>query len=311
MRTLPKTNPNGTRFIELDNGYKLWSQTQGEGDIQLLTLHGGPGGTNEVFENFAQELAPYGVRVSRYDQLGSWFSDQPDFSDPKNREKFLNIDYYLDEVEEMRQKLGLDNFFLLGQSWGGVLAIEYALKYGQHLKGLILSSMIDNLDEYITSINAIRESMFSADEVQYMQQKEAEHDFQDAHYQELVSELGEQYLHHQSDPQPRHLISTMGTAVYNYFQGDNEFVMVGALKDWDRRGYMQQIKVPTYLTFGGHETMPLSAAARMAEELPNSRLHITPHAGHGQMLDNPEDYFTNLGEFLRDVNDGSFVPTPK
>lgn len=301
-------NPNGTNFITLSNGYHLWTSTQGDGPAQLLTLHGGPGGTNEVFENFAPRLNQYGVRVSRYDQLGSWFSDQPDFNKQENRDKFLNIPYYVDEVEEVRQKLGLDNFFLLGQSWGGVLAIEYALKYGQHLRGLILSSMIDNLDEYITNINAIRESMFSADEVAYMQAREAAHDFTDAHYVELVAKLGENYLHHQSDPQPRHLINVMGTPVYNYFQGDNEFVMVGALKDWDRRGDLSQITLPTYLTFGGHETMPLTAARRMAGELPNSRLHITPNAGHGQMLDNPDNYFANLGQFIQDVQTGVFTP---
>lgn len=301
---MPKTNPQGTRFVTLSNGYHLWTQTNGTGDIQLLTLHGGPGGTNEVFENFGARLAKYGVQVSRYDQLGSWFSDQPDFTDPENRKKFLNIDYYLDEVEEVRKQLGLDNFFLLGQSWGGVLAIEYALKYGQHLRGLILSSMIDNIDEYIVNINAIREHMFSADEVAFMQQCEADHNFNAPHYVALVAQLGENYLHHQSDPHPRHLISTMGTPVYNYFQGDNEFVMVGALKDWDRRGDLQQITVPTYLTFGGHETMPLTAARRMATELPNSRLHITPDAGHGQMLDNPDDYFAGLGDFLTDVTTG-------
>ncbi|MEK0405173.1 alpha/beta fold hydrolase, partial [Lactiplantibacillus plantarum] len=80
------------------------------------TLHGGPGGTNEVFENFAERLAPYGVRVTRYDQLGSFYSDQPDFSDPANRQQFLNIDYYLSEVEQVRQQLGIDHFYLLGQS---------------------------------------------------------------------------------------------------------------------------------------------------------------------------------------------------
>ncbi|WP_155287048.1 proline iminopeptidase-family hydrolase [Lacticaseibacillus zhaodongensis] len=303
---MPKTDPQGTHFVTLDNGYHIWTQTKGNGDIQLLTLHGGPGGTNEVFENFAERLAPYKVRVSRYDQLGSFFSDQPDFSLKENRDRFFNIDYYVDEVEEVRTKLGLDNFFLLGQSWGGVLAIEYALKYGQHLKGLILSSMIDNLDEYITNINAIREKMFGQADLDYMHQKEAEHDFGDAHYQELVAQLGENYLHHTSDPQPRHLISTMATPVYNYFQGDNEFVMVGALKDWDRRGSLSKITLPTYLTFGGHETMPLTAARRMAGELPHSRLHITPNAGHGQMLDNPDDYFSNLGQYLRDVTDGNF-----
>ncbi|MFK5281690.1 prolyl aminopeptidase, partial [Lacticaseibacillus paracasei] len=66
---MPKLNPDGTQFITLSSGYHLWTQTQGKGDIHLMTLHGGPGGTNEVFENFAERLAPYGVRVTRYDQL--------------------------------------------------------------------------------------------------------------------------------------------------------------------------------------------------------------------------------------------------
>ncbi|ARY90835.1 MULTISPECIES: proline iminopeptidase-family hydrolase [Lacticaseibacillus] len=293
-----KLNPNGTRFVTLPNGYHLWTQTQGQGQIRLMTLHGGPGGTNEVFENFAQELEPYGVRVTRYDQLGSFFSDQPDFADPANQKRFLNIEYYVDEVENVRQQLGIDHFYLLGQSWGGVLAIEYALKYGEHLKGLVLSSMIDNLDEYLVNINKIREKMFSPEDVAYMQQIEARHAFDDAKYQALVSELGEHYLHHAADPQPRHLISTLATPVYHYFQGDNEFVMVGALKNWDRRADMHQITVPTYLTFGGHETMPLTAAERMAQTIPHATLHVTPNAGHGQMLDNPTDYFSHLGQWL-------------
>lgn len=296
---LAKYKANGTRFITLDNGYHLWTQTTGSGDIHLMTLHGGPGGTNEVFENFGERLAPYGVTVTRYDQLGSFFSDQPDFSDPENRKKFLNIDYYVQEVEEVRQKLGLDHFYLLGQSWGGVLAIEYALRYSEHLAGVILSSMIDNLAEYLQNVNAIRDSMFNADDLAYMHDVEARHAFDEPRYEALVSALGEHYLHHQADAQPRHLISTMGTAVYNYFQGDNEFVMVGALKDWDRRGSMKDISVPAYLTFGGHETMPLDAARRMADEIPDSTLHITPDAGHGQMLDNPDDYFKHLGEWLQ------------
>ncbi|MDE3281772.1 proline iminopeptidase-family hydrolase [Lacticaseibacillus parahuelsenbergensis] len=293
-----KLNPNGTRFVTLPNGYHLWTQTQGQGQIRLMTLHGGPGGTNEVFESFAQELAPYGVRVTRYDQLGSFFSDQPDFSDPANQKRFLNIDYYVDEVENVRQQLGIDHFYLLGQSWGGVLAIEYALKYGEHLKGLILSSMIDNLDEYLVNINKIREKMFSPEDVAYMQQVEARHAFDDAKYQALVNELGEHYLHHAADPQSRHLISTLATPVYHYFQGDNEFVMVGALKNWDRRADIHRITVPTYLTFGGHETMPLTAAERMAQTIPHATLHVTPNAGHGQMLDNPTDYFSHLGQWL-------------
>lgn len=123
----------GTTILTLDNGYHLWTNTQGTGDIHLLCLHGGPGGNHEYWENFGKELADLGVQVHMYDQLGSFYSDQPDYSQPGN-DQLLTYDYFLDEVEEVRQKLGIDNFYLIGQSWGGALVQMYAAKYGQHLK---------------------------------------------------------------------------------------------------------------------------------------------------------------------------------
>lgn len=71
-----------------------------------------------------------------------------------------------------------------------------------------------------------------------------------------------------------------------------------ALKDWDRRADIHRLTMPTYLTAGGHETMPLRAAKRMAETIPNATLHETPNAGDGEMLDNPTDYARDLGEWL-------------
>lgn len=288
----------GTKIITLNNGYHLWTRTDGTGPINLLCLHGGPGGTHEVFENFAQRLRDYHVQVSFYDQLGSYFSESPDWTDVTNRKAYLNIDYYVDEVEAVRQALGLDQFYLLGQSWGGILAQEYALKYGQHLKGLILSSMIDNLPEYITHINDLRAQQFSKRAVIYMQDVERRQAFREPRYQKLIMELGHHHLHRADAPHPQHLVSTLATDIYRYFQGNNEFVMVGALKDWDFRAKLSQINVPTYLTVGENDTMPLSAIQRMTKTLPNATMHVTPGAGHGQMLDNPLDYFKHLGDFL-------------
>ncbi|EGF44341.1 prolyl aminopeptidase, partial [Lacticaseibacillus rhamnosus MTCC 5462] len=237
---------------------------------------GGPGGTNEVFENFAAELASL-VSVSRGTTNWVHFS-------LINRTfpiRLIKSAFSISRIMLTKWKMFGNSWvliiYLLGQSWGGVLANEYGLKYPQHLKGLILSSMIDNLDEYLVNINKIRETMFSSDDVAYMQRIEAQHAFANAKYQQLVRELGEQYLHHAKDPQPRHLISTLATPVYHHFQGDNEFVMVGALKDWDRRADIHRLTMPTYLTFGGHETMPLSAANRMAQTIPNATLHVTPN----------------------------------
>lgn len=296
----------GTTIITLDNGYHLWTRTVGHGDIKLLCLHGGPGGTHEYWENFGDELADLGVQVSMYDQLGSFYSDQPDYSDPQIAAKYITYDYFLEEVEEVRQKLGLDNFYLIGQSWGGLLVQMYAVKYGQHLKGAIISSMVDEIDEYVTSVNQCRLQTLGADKVRYMQKIEQENRLDDPTYQSYVDILNAEYVDRKQPEAIRHLVSTMATDVYNVFQGDNEFVITGKLKDWHFRQHLHEIKVPTLLTFGEHETMPLATAKIMQQEIPHARLETTPNGGHHHMIDNAPVYFAHLKKFIRDVEEGNF-----
>lgn len=296
----------GTTIITLDNGYHLWTRTVGHGDIKLLCLHGGPGGTHEYWENFGDELADLGVQVSMYDQLGSFYSDQPDYSDPQIAAKYLTYDYFLEEVEEVRQKLGLDNFYLIGQSWGGLLVQMYAVKYGQHLKGAIISSMVDEIDEYVTNVNQCRLQTLGADKVRYMQKMEQENHLDDPTYQSYVDILNAEYVDRKQPEAIRHLVSTMATDVYNVFQGDNEFVITGKLKDWHFRQHLHEITVPTLLTFGEHETMPLATAKIMQQEIPHARLETTPNGGHHHMIDNAPVYFAHLKKFIRDVEEGNF-----
>lgn len=296
----------GTTIITLDNGYHLWTRTVGHGDIKLLCLHGGPGGTHEYWENFGDELADLGVQVSMYDQLGSFYSDQPDYSDPQIAAKYLTYDYFLEEVEEVRQKLGLDNFYLIGQSWGGLLVQMYAVKYGQHLKGAIISSMVDEIDEYVTNVNQCRLQTLGADKVHYMQKIEQENNLDDPTYQSYVDILNAEYVDRKQPEAIRHLVSTMAIDVYNVFQGDNEFVITGKLKDWHFRQHLHEIKVPTLLTFGEHETMPLATAKIMQQEIPHARLETTPNGGHHHMIDNAPVYFAHLKKFIRDVEEGNF-----
>ena len=296
----------GTTIITLDNGYHLWTRTVGHGDIKLLCLHGGPGGTHEYWENFGNELADLGVQVSMYDQLGSFYSDQPDYSDPQIAAKYLTYDYFLEEVEEVRQKLGLDNFYLIGQSWGGLLVQMYAVKYGQHLKGAISSSLVDEIDEYVTNVNQCRLQTLGADKVRYMQKIEQENRLDDPTYQSYVDILNAEYVDRKQPEAIRHLVSTMATDVYNVFQGDNEFVITGKLKDWHFRQHLHEIKVPTLLTFGEHETMPLATAKIMQQEIPHARLETTPNGGHHHMIDNAPVYFAHLKKFIRDVEEGNF-----
>ena len=298
----------GTKIITLDSGYHLWTNTQGEGDIHLLALHGGPGGNHEYWEDTAEQLAKQGlnVQVTMYDQLGSLYSDQPDYSDPEIAKKYLTYEYFLDEVDEVRAKLGLDNIYLIGQSWGGLLVQEYAVKYGQHLKGAIISSMVDEIDEYVDHVNALREKTLPADAVAFMKECEDRNDYSNPKYQEYVQIMNEQYVDRKQPSKLYHLKDLGGDAVYNVFQGDNEFVVTGKLKDWHFRDQLKNIKVPTLLTFGEHETMPLETAKTMDSLIPNSKLVTTPNGGHHHMVDNPDVYYKHLADFIWSVEDGTF-----
>lgn len=292
----------GTKIITLDNGYHLWTNTQGEGDIHLLALHGGPGGNHEYWEDAAEQLKKQGlnVQVTMYDQLGSLYSDQPDYTEPEIAKKYLTYEYFLDEVDEVREKLGLDNFYLIGQSWGGLLVQEYAVKYGQHLKGAIISSMVDEIDDYVKHVNALREKTLSKEAVDFMKDCEAKNDYSNPKYQEYVQVMNENYIDRKQPSKLYHLKDLGGDAVYNAFQGDNEFVITGKLKDWHFRNQLKNITVPTLITFGEHESMPLATGKKMAELIPNAKFVTTPNGGHHHMVDNPDVYYKHLADFIRD-----------
>jgi proline iminopeptidase len=143
----------GVQLVKLDNGFKVWTKRVGDGPIKMLLLHGGPGCTHEYFECFEDFFQRDKFQIIYYDQLGSHYSDQPeDIS-------LWTVERFCDEIEQVRQALGLENFYLYGQSWGGLLAIEYALKYQNHLKGLILSNITGSVASYETYLNELRNQL--------------------------------------------------------------------------------------------------------------------------------------------------------
>ncbi|GLB46570.1 proline iminopeptidase [Philodulcilactobacillus myokoensis] len=298
----------GTKIITLHNGYHLWTHTTGTGHIHLLCLHGGPGGNHEYWENTAQQLKKQGldVQVTMYDQLGSWYSDTPDLSDPKIAKKVLSYDYFVNEVDEVRQILGLDNFYLIGQSWGGLLVQLYSLRYGQHLKGAIISSMVDNIDSYTKHLNQIRDNEFTTDQVKFMKSCEAKNDFSDPRYQKLVNKLNTGYIDRTQPPAISHLVDTTNNDIYHAFQGDNEFVVTGKLKEWNVTDQLKNDQVPTLVTFGEHESMPVEEGKKMAERIPNAKFVSSPHAGHHHMIDNAPVYYKHLADFIRQNEAGTF-----
>ncbi|PAK85077.1 proline iminopeptidase-family hydrolase [Lentilactobacillus parakefiri] len=298
---------NGTHIIRLDNGYSLWTHTwNAGGQDQLLCLHGGPGDTHEVYEQFGDELKDMNIEVNTYDQLGSRYSDTPDWDDPAIRDKYLNEDYYINEIEEVRQKLGLDHFYLVGHSWGGMIAMMYARKHPEHLKGLIIISMIDNIADYGERMKAIRKAEFTPAQIAYMNDIESREEFSDPTYRKYIDHLYNGYIHRRQPAAQAHVTDIQSKSVYNHFQGDNEFVITGDLGTWDYRDEIKKINLPTQLMFADHETMPLKTAERMAHDFPHARLVVTPDGGHNHMVDNPDVFFSNLRNYFKDIRAGKF-----
>jgi len=163
--------------------FKVWTKRVGNNpSIKVLLLHGGPGATHEYFEAFDSYFPGVGIEYYYYDQLGSAFSDQP------KEPELWEIPRFVEEVEQVRLALGLnkDNFYLLGHSWGGILAIEYALKYQQHMKGLVISNMMASIPAY--NEYAIKVLMPTMDQkvLAEIKQLETEKKYRDPRYMELL-----------------------------------------------------------------------------------------------------------------------------
>src|SRR6266496_159456 len=268
-REVPKVKTGGVRMIPIDGGkYRVWTKKIGSGRIKVLALHGGPGATHEYFECFEDFLPQHGIQFFYYDQLGSAYSDQPDDT------SLWTIDRFREEVEQVRAALGLENFYLLGHSWGGMLGIEYLLKYQKHVKAAIISDMTASIASYMQYAAQLR-SQLPAEVLAVLDKYEAKGEYEAPEYQEAM--FKQVYTKHlcRLDPWPDPVERTfkhLSAKVYNTMQGPNEFVVTGNFKDWDRWKDLPQIHVPTLLIVGRHDTMSVEDIRRMGHEI--GRAHV-------------------------------------
>ena len=226
--------------------------------LRVLLLHGGPGATHEYLEACDSYLPAAGIEYYYYDQLGSGRSDQPD------EPSLWDLDRFVDEVEQVRRALGLDrdSFVLYGQSWGGILAIEYALHHQEHLRGLVISNMMASVPAY----NAYAEQVLmpEMDQVALAEIKsyEATGDIENPRYMELLNE--QHYVHHVlrmpvedwPDPVVR-AFARINPAIYVSMQGPSELGISAeaSLAHWDRTAELASIDVPTLVIGARHDTM--------------------------------------------------------
>lgn len=288
--------------------FKVWTKKMGDNPkVKVLLLHGGPGATHEYYENFAKHLPQAGYEIYFYDQLGSYFSDQPD--DPR----LLDIDRFVDEVDQVRTALGMnkDNFYLLGHSWGGLLAMEYALAHQDVLKGLIISNMIASIPDYIDYANNVLMPSMDQDALKEIKAIEAAEDYSNPRYEELLMEHHYQYhvLRRPPEEWPDSVVRAfahINPNVYIPMQGPSELGASGILADWDRKADLHKIKVPVLSIAGEFDTMEPKQMELIANSVQHGRYLFCPDAGHMAMYDAEDVYFDGLIKFLADVDSGNF-----
>jgi proline iminopeptidase len=292
----------GVRMIQVDGKYNVWTKKVGNSATKVLTLHGGPGATHEYMECFEDFLPQEGIEFYYYDQLGSAYSDQP-------KDKSLwTVDRFRDEVEQVRVALGLENFYLFGQSWGGMLGIEYALKHQHHLKALIISNMTASINSYVRYVNELRQR-FPREIVEIWEKYEAAEQYHAPEYEEtMFKNFYMKYLC-TTDPWPEPVARAfkhLNNDVYNTMQGPNEFVVTGNYKDWDTWNDLHNIMVPTLLIVGRQDTMSVEDIQKMGQLLPNSRVVVCEKGSHMCMYDDQQTYFHELLKFIKDVETHRF-----
>jgi proline iminopeptidase len=300
VRMIPITTPKGT--------FNVWTKRVGNNPrIKVLLLHGGPGVTHEYWEALDSYFPAAGIEYYYYDQLGSYYSDQP--NDPD----LWELPRFVDEVEQVRKALGLnrDNFYLVGSSWGGLLAMEYALQHGENLKGLVISNMMSSIPKYNEYARNVIMPAMDQKALAEIQKLEAEHKTEDPRYMELL--IPHHYTQHLlrmppdqwPDPVNRSF-KHINPAVYVPMQGPSELGASGKLENWDRSGDLKNIKVPTLVIGARYDTMDPEHMKWMATQIPHARFLYCPNGSHLAIYDDQRTYMSGLIKFIEDVDAGRF-----
>ena len=304
FRTPGDYQAGGMQWVELEEGYRVWTKRFGNAPMKVLLLHGGPAATHEYMECFESFFPKAGIEFYHYDQLGSAYSDQPDDM------SLWTIERFVEEVEQVRKALGLgpDNFYLLGNSWGGMLAMEYALKYQDNLKGLIVANMTADFGKY-AAYNAKLRAELPKDILDQLAEYESQGAYHDPAYQQLVFEhyYKEHICRFDEWPEPvSRSFAHINQTVYEYMQGPSEFVPGGILQGWSVWDRLGELRVPTLMVGAAHDTMNPKEMEEMSTLVQNGRYLFCPNGSHLAMWDDQEVFMNGVIAFIQDVHAGRF-----
>jgi L-proline amide hydrolase len=285
----------------LFRGYNVWYRVVGgrdeSGKLPLLTLHGGPGAAHDYLEPL-EAMATSGRRVIFYDQLGCGKSDKP--HDPS----LWTVDLFVDEIAAVRRALGLHRIHLLGQSWGGMLAMEYAVTMPPGVASLTIASSPASMSQWVAEANRLRAAL-PADVQETLLKHEAAGTTQDPAYEKAMMVFYHRHVC-RLDPWPECVNRTFAQLarnpeVYHTMNGPSEFHVTGTLKNWTIVDRLGGIRVPTLVTSGRYDEATPAIAETVHRSIAGSDWVVFEESSHMAHVEEAERYRQVLERFLSRV----------
>lgn len=296
--------PSTEGFIPF-HGYRTWYRIVGDreepGKFPLLALHGGPGAAHDYLEPL-EAMANTGRRVIFYDQLGGGNSDHP------HNPAMWTVDLFVEELRAVRQALALDRLHILGQSWGGMLGMEYALTQPSGLVSLTVSDSPASMVQWVSEANRLRAEL-PPEVQQTLLHHEQQGTTDSQEYQDTMLVF---YRRHvcRLDDWPECVTRTFEKLaqypeVYNTMNGPSEFHVIGTLKTWDITSRLHEITVPTLLLSGRYDEATPAIVETIHRGIPGSEWVLFENSSHMPHVEETERYLQVLDRFLTRVESAS------
>ena len=287
-------------FKGYETWYQIWGDEDAPGKFPLLCLHGGPGAAHDYLEALAA-LTATGRRVIFYDQLGCANS-----SIPESRPELWTVGLYVEEVDVVRQALGLERTHLLGQSWGGMLGMEYALTQPQGIVSLTIASSPCSMALWLEEANRLREEL-PAEVQRTLLAHEAAGTTDSPEYEAAMTVFYQRHVC-RVDPMPEPVQRSFAKLaanpeVYHTMNGPSEFHVVGTLKTWDVCDRLGEITIPTLVTSGRFDEATLLIAETVTRGIPGAQWVVFEESSHMAHAEQPEAYIEVLDAFLGQVEE--------
>jgi L-proline amide hydrolase len=282
--------------------WQTWYRITGElanSRTPLVVLHGGPGAAHNYTLTIAG-IAEQGRPVIHYDQLGIGNSTHL----PDKGADFWTVELFLDELDNVLATLGIaDRYHLLGQSWGGMLAAEHAVRRPAGLKSLTIADSPASMELWLSEANRLR-GLLPPDVQATLLRHEADGTTDSDEYQKAEQVFNDRHVC-RIVPNPPEVAATNAAiaadpTVYHTMNGPSEFHVVGTLKGWTVIDRLDRIAAPTLLISGRHDEATEAVVQPFADRIPDVRWTIFEHSSHMPHIEEEEAYLRLVGAFLDD-----------